>query len=66
MVVVGGMGSVVGSVVGAAVLVTLPQLLTVFVEYEQIVLGLIVMLVMIFLPQGIVPSLQRLLSGRAP
>jgi branched-chain amino acid transport system permease protein len=66
MVVVGGMGSVIGSVVGAAVLVTLPQVLTVFVEYEQVVLGLVVMLVMIFLRQGIVPSLQRLLTGRAP
>ena len=45
MVVVGGIGSSAGSIVGAALLVTLPQLLTVFVEYEQIVLGLIIMLV---------------------
>ena len=64
MVVVGGMGSVTGSVLGAALLVTLPQLLTVFQEYEHALLGLAIMLVMIFLRQGIVPSLARAL-GRA-
>ena len=63
MVVLGGMGSVVGSVVGAAVLVTLPQILTVFQEYEQVLLGLIIMLVMIFLRQGIIPSLRAALAG---
>jgi branched-chain amino acid transport system permease protein len=64
MVVVGGMGSAVGSIVGAGVLVTLPQLLTIFVDYEQIVLGLIIMLVMIFLRQGIIPSAKQLLAKR--
>lgn len=64
MVVVGGIGSTSGSIVGAALLVTLPQLLTVFVEYEQIVLGLIIMLVMIFLRRGIVPSARRLMARR--
>jgi len=62
MVVLGGMGSVFGSVVGAALLVMLPQVLTVFVDYEQILLGLIIMLVMIFLRQGIVPGVMRLLG----
>ena len=57
MVVLGGMGSIFGSLVGAAVLVVLPQALTVFHEYEQALLGLIVMVFMIFLRQGIVPSL---------
>lgn len=65
MVVLGGMGSVLGSVVGAAVLVTMPQILTVFEEYEQLMLGLIIMLVMIFLRQGIVPSLRMALA-RSP
>ena len=62
MVVLGGMGSVIGSIVGAGMLVTLPQLLTVFVEYEQLVLGLVIMLVLIFLRQGIVPSLRKVLA----
>ena len=63
MVVLGGMGSIFGSLVGAAVLVVLPQMLTVFHEYEQALLGLIVMVFMIFLRKGIVPSLAGVLSG---
>jgi len=63
MVVLGGMGSIFGSLVGAAVLVVLPQVLTVFHEYEQALLGLIVMVFMIFLRQGIVPSVSVALAG---
>lgn len=63
MVVLGGMGSIFGSFVGAAVLVVLPQVLTVFHEYEQALLGLIVMVFMIFLRRGIVPSAAVVLAG---
>ena len=63
MVVLGGMGSIIGSLVGAIVLVVLPQVLTVFHEYEQALLGLIVMVFMIFLRRGIVPSLAAILKG---
>jgi branched-chain amino acid transport system permease protein len=61
MAVLGGLGSILGSVVGAAVLVLLPQLLTVFHDYEQVVLGLVMISTMIFLRAGIVPSLAALL-----
>lgn len=64
MVVLGGMGSVFGSIVGAAVLVVLPQTLTGFHDYEHMALGLIVMGFMIFLRQGIVPALALRLAGR--
>jgi branched-chain amino acid transport system permease protein len=57
IVVVGGMGSIMGSVIGAGLLVGLPQLLTPLQNYEQIVLGLVMMAIMIFLPRGIVPTL---------
>ena len=63
MVVLGGMGSVFGALVGAAVLVVLPQVLTVFHEYEQAMLGLIIMVFMIFLRRGIVPSLATAIAG---
>lgn len=66
MTVLGGAGSVVGAIFGAAILTTLPQALTVFQEYEQLMLGLIMMLVMIFLPQGLLPSLARRIRGRGP
>jgi branched-chain amino acid transport system permease protein len=64
MVVLGGMGSVAGSLVGAALLVVLPQTLTLLHDYEHMALGLIVMLVMIFLRAGIVPTFARALSLR--
>jgi branched-chain amino acid transport system permease protein len=64
MVVLGGLGSVVGSIVGAAVLVTLPQLLTVFQEYEHLLLGLIIILSMIFMRDGIVPTISKPLARR--
>lgn len=60
MVVFGGMASTFGAVVGAAVLTALPQLLTVFKDYELLMFGGLLMVTMIFLPRGIVPSLAAL------
>jgi branched-chain amino acid transport system permease protein len=57
MAVLGGLGSILGSIVGAALLTILPQVLTVFHDYEHIALGLIMIVFMIFLRAGIVPSL---------
>ena len=48
--------------VGAAVLVTLPQALTVFQEYENLMLGLVIILAMIFMRDGIVPTVSRLVT----
>ena len=59
MAVLGGLGSVLGSVVGAAILVILPQVLTVFHEYEHVLLGSIMIVFMIFSPAGLVPMLSR-------
>ncbi|MTI45872.1 branched-chain amino acid transport system permease protein [Roseibium hamelinense] len=64
MAVLGGVGSVLGAIFGAAILTTLPQVLTVFAEYEYAVLGLVMMLVMIFLRDGLLPSLAKLIKGR--
>jgi branched-chain amino acid transport system permease protein len=63
MAVLGGAGSVMGGIFGAAVLTLLPQVLTVFAEYEQLVLGLVMILVMIFLRQGVIPSILRKIRG---
>ena len=62
MAVLGGLGSILGSIVGAALLTILPQVLTVFHDYEHIVLGLIMIVFMIFLRAGIVPRLRALLT----
>jgi branched-chain amino acid transport system permease protein len=62
MVVFGGMASIWGAVVGAAVLTLLPQFLTVLKDYEMMAFGAILIATMVFFPRGIVPTLQRLLS----
>jgi branched-chain amino acid transport system permease protein len=64
MVVVGGRGSTYGVVLGAVLLTILPQALGGTGEYEMIVFGLILMLTVIFLPQGIVPTLVAALRGK--
>ncbi|RJG02567.1 branched-chain amino acid ABC transporter permease [Noviherbaspirillum sedimenti] len=60
MVVVGGMASIYGSVLGAVLLTLLPQLLAKFEGWETVAFGAILMLTMIFLPKGVVPSLSSL------
>jgi branched-chain amino acid transport system permease protein len=65
MVVVGGMASVFGSVIGAVLLTALPQALTTFEGWETVAFGAILMLSMIFLPKGLVPTLAaKFGSGR--
>ena len=59
MVVFGGMASVFGAVVGAAVLTMLPQLLTVLKDYEMMVFGAVLIATMVFFPQGVVPTLAH-------
>ena len=61
MVVFGGMASVFGAIVGATVLTVLPQVLTVLKDYEMVVFGGLLMLTMMFVPRGIVPTLHTLL-----
>jgi len=60
MVVFGGMASVFGAVVGAAVLTALPQILTAFHDYEMIALGVVLIGTMILMPRGMLPSLAAL------
>jgi branched-chain amino acid transport system permease protein len=64
MAVLGGLGSILGSVLGAAILVIIPQILTIFHDYEHIVLGSIMIVSMIFLPRGIVPTVATKLRQR--
>ena len=57
MVVIGGMASVYGSLIGAMLLTALPQLLATFEGWETVAFGGILMLCMIFMPKGLVPTL---------
>lgn len=64
MVVVGGMASVFGSIVGAVLLTALPQALATFEGWEMVAFGAILMLFMIFLPRGLVPTLAAKFGRR--
>ena len=59
MVVVGGMGSIAGSILGAGVIILLPEIFREFNEYRVFVFGVALVVVMIFRPQGILPSKRR-------
>jgi len=54
MVVIGGLGSVYGSFLGAALLTLLPEFLRTFQDYDIIVYGLILVLMTMFVPGGLV------------
>jgi len=56
MVVLGGLGSVPGTLIGAALLTFLPELLRRFSDFRMLIYGLAFILFMIFRPQGLVPS----------
>ncbi|MET4491228.1 branched-chain amino acid ABC transporter permease [Bradyrhizobium sp. LA7.1] len=58
MVVVGGLASVYGAVVGALLLTVLPQLLTSLENYELAVFGAILVTSVVVMPRGIVPSIS--------
>lgn len=60
MVVVGGLASIYGAVIGAVLLTMLPQVLTFFDNYQLAAFGLILILTLVVLPQGIVPGMQEL------
>lgn len=60
MVLLGGLGSMVGAIVGALVITLLPQVLASVEEYEILIYGAILVCVMLFMPRGLVPSVMSL------
>ena len=59
MVIVGGMGTMIGPVIGAILLTFLPELLRGFGELRLMVYGLALTLVVLFMPGGIVQLVKR-------
>ena len=58
IVVLGGMGSQLGVIVAAVLLTVLPELAREFSEYRMLIFGLVMILMMIWRPQGLLP-MQR-------
>ena len=61
-VVLGGMGTVVGVLVGATILKLLPEKLREFNDYRLLIFGLLLVVMMRFRPEGLVPSKRRQLE----
>ena len=59
MVIVGGAGTTAGPLVGAVLLTLLPEWLRPFRQYYLVLYGAAVVLVMVFLPSGIIGALRR-------
>ena len=64
MVVVGGLGSIWGSIIGGAILSFLPEFLRQFKELQELLFGAILILSLIFLPNGIVGIYEKYRSPK--
>ena len=58
IVVLGGMGSQLGVIVAAILITVLPELAREFSEYRMLIFGLVMILMMVWRPQGLLP-MQR-------
>ena len=59
IVVLGGMGSIVGVIIGALILILLPEYLRPFADYRMLAFGALLVITMIFRPQGIITGIRR-------
>ncbi len=66
VVVLGGIGSIPGVVVGSLVLVGLPELLREFGEFRLHIYGAILIAIMILKPEGLIPDKRRALELHQP
>ncbi|MCF6248009.1 MAG: branched-chain amino acid ABC transporter permease, partial [Desulfobacula sp.] len=56
MVVLGGMGSIPGIVLGAAALIVLPEVFREFELYRMLAFGAVMVMMMLFRPEGLIPA----------
>jgi branched-chain amino acid transport system permease protein len=56
MVVLGGMGSIPGIILGAAALIVLPEVFREFETYRMLVFGMSMVVMMLFRPAGLIPA----------
>lgn len=59
IVVLGGMGSILGVILGALILILLPEELRAFSQYRMLIFGASMVLMMVFRPQGIISNVRR-------
>ena len=57
--IIGGIGTVLGPVVGALVVVLLPEFLSALAEYRLLFVGLLLLIVLVATPRGVVGEIER-------
>lgn len=62
MVIIGGLASIYGSILGAALLTMLPELLRTFQDYDIIVYGLLLIVMTMYMPGGLVNGIPAVFS----
>lgn len=62
IVVLGGMGSIVGVILGALILILSPEYLRALSEYRMLAFGAILVCMMVFRPQGLIANIRRTYS----
>lgn len=62
MVIIGGLGSIYGSFLGAALLTLLPEILRAFQDYDIIVYGFLLIFMTMFMPGGLIRGIPALLG----
>ncbi|MGD9876556.1 ABC transporter permease subunit [Desulfococcus sp.] len=65
IVVLGGMGSIIGVIIGAFILILLPEYLRAFSDYRMLMFGAIMVIMMVFRPQGIISGIRRTYQFKA-
>jgi len=58
MVVLGGMGSIPGIILGALLLITLPEIFRDFQDYRMLAFGVALVLMMVFRPKGLLGAMK--------
>jgi branched-chain amino acid transport system permease protein len=59
LIILGGIGSIPGVILGALILVGLPGFLTEFAEYQPLIFGAVLVAIMLYRPGGLVPNVRR-------
>jgi branched-chain amino acid transport system permease protein len=63
MAVLGGIGSITGSIIGAIVIIILPEYMRFILGYQEFIYGVIIVMIVLFAPQGVYGFIIRYLPG---
>ena len=56
----GGSGTLAGPLVGAAIVMLLKNYVSAYIERWNMLLGFVFVLIVVFMPEGVVPGVKRL------